>query len=499
MPAMNNILPTKFGRNEIHSLLGEGGMGRVYLAQDTTLRRPVAVKLLATECVEDHGWLQRFEREALAVSSLNHPNILTIYEVGEENGHRFIATEYVDGESLRQSMNSRLFEIREILDIGIQVAAALAEAHQAGIIHRDIKPENVMSRHSDGLAKVLDFGLAKFVERKTSCVDQEAPTELMRHDTAPGLLMGTIQYMSPEQTRGYEVDARTDVWSTGVLLYEMFTNRLPFAGETTCDIIAAILMSEPPVVNARLHESEKAATEFMRIVAEALRKNREERYQTMADLGRDLKRLRQQLEFEAELARSGAIKWTAKLKRINKEIQTTLHAPARQQLLPALVLMILLTIVSFAYVARTSWFNRSERIGAVAVMPFTNENDQHDAQHLSESISENLIDDLARHPTIKVSARSSSFRYKDVDPRLVAQALGAETIVTGTVVQLGDDLLIKVELVNANEGTRIWGDHYNVRGADLQKAQCEIAGKIAEQLYKHRPSEIKATAYREHA
>ncbi len=290
---------TILGHYEVRSLLGAGGMGEVYLAQDTALRRPVAIKLLPTDFTANKDWLHRFEREAYAASSLNHPNILTIHEIGVDDGRRFIATEFIDGESLRRHMGGASLQFSEILDIGFQVASALAAAHAAGIVHRDIKPENIMLRR-DQLVKVLDFGLAKLVEEQTPTLDREAETKVL-HNTQPGMVMGTVSYMSPEQARGKNVDARTDIWSLGVVLYEMVTGALPFVGETTSDVLGLILYKEPLPLTSL---GARVPAEFDRIVAKALRKDKEERYQTIKDLASDLKSLKRRLEFEAELERS---------------------------------------------------------------------------------------------------------------------------------------------------------------------------------------------------
>ena len=279
-------------------------MGEVYLAYDSQMRRQVAIKLLPTELTANKVRLARFEQEAYAASSLNHPNIMTIHEIGEQNGKHFIATEYIEGESLRQHMTHSRMELGEILAISSQVAHALSAAHEVGIIHRDIKPENVMVRR-DGYVKVLDFGLAKLAE-ETKVEDEfnpEAPTKGAPVQTEPGVVMGTAYYMSPEQARGLEVDARSDIWSLGAMLYEMVTGKRPFEGPTTTDILAMILHREPP--SLLLYQPQLPA-ELERIVEKALAKEREERYQNAKDLSVDLKRLKQRLEVDAELERSVA-------------------------------------------------------------------------------------------------------------------------------------------------------------------------------------------------
>ena len=275
-------------------------MGEVYLAEDTALRRSVAIKVLTPDYTQSEERLHRFKREAYSASSLNHPNIVTIYEIGSEADLHFIATEYVDGESLRQHLALTQMELPDVIDVAIQVASALTTAHEAGIVHRDIKPENIMRRR-DGYVKVLDFGLAKLTEEGTAAqeTDEEAPTQVMIK-TEPGRVMGTINYMSPEQARGREVDARTDIFSLGVVLYEMVACRRPFPGDTKSDVLAAVLMVEPEPLAKRFPD---VPAELNRIVTKSLRKDREERYQTAKELLVDLKSLRQELEFEAKMGR----------------------------------------------------------------------------------------------------------------------------------------------------------------------------------------------------
>ena len=293
---MSTPVGKRLGRYEIRSLLGVGGMGEVYLAQDTQLRRPVALKLLPPEFTRDEERLRRFKQEAYAASALNHPNILTIYEIGSEDHTDFIATEFIDGDSLRARMARQPIGIDQVLDIGSQIASALAAAHAAGIVHRDIKPENVMVRR-DGYVKVLDFGLAKLTEFHDLRSDSEAAT-VQVVQTEPGKVMGTAHYMSPEQARGLEVNEQTDIWSLGVLLYELATGRAPFEGQTGSDVLASILRTEP--LPLQRHSPDLPA-ELQRIVRKALRKDREERYQLAKELALDLKNLRRELELSSEI------------------------------------------------------------------------------------------------------------------------------------------------------------------------------------------------------
>ncbi|HEV7843299.1 MAG TPA: serine/threonine-protein kinase, partial [Pyrinomonadaceae bacterium] len=287
------------GHYKILELLGRGGMGEIYLAEDAKLDRKVALKLLPAQWTEDANRLARFQREARAASALNHPNILTIYEIGEADGVHFIVTEFIEGETLRQRMQA-LMKLEEIFDVAIQIASALAAAHEAGIIHRDIKPENIMLRR-DGIIKVLDFGLAKLVERREELNLEGATKDLS--NTHPGIVMGTVQYMSPEQARGLAVDARTDIWSLGCVLYEMVARRAPFEGATMTDVLAAILEREPPSFSSVMMY---APAQLEWIIRKALRKDRDERFQTARELLGDLRSLKEELEFEAKLEASVA-------------------------------------------------------------------------------------------------------------------------------------------------------------------------------------------------
>src|SRR6266498_2673865 len=287
-----SIVGKQISHYQVVSRIGRGGMGEVFLAHDTSLGRKVALKLLRSDFTRNEERLRRFQQEARAASALNHPNILTIYEIGHDGSLHFMATEYVEGETLRQHLSRARITVGQTLDVGVQVASALAAAHQAGIIHRDIKPENIMLR-TDGNVKVLDFGLAKLTEPKT--IETAAPT-LPQVETAPGVVMGTFSYMSPEQARGLAVDTRTDIWSLGVMIYEMATGRQPFEGETASDVMSLILQKEPlPLA----HSWPEVPAELERIVRKALRKDKEERYQTIKDLLIDLRNLRKELELSA--------------------------------------------------------------------------------------------------------------------------------------------------------------------------------------------------------
>src|ERR671913_2504803 len=288
---------TTLSHYRIVSKIGEGGMGEVYSAEDTKLDRKVAIKFLHEEFSKDADKLRRFIQEAKAASALNHPNILTVYEIGEVDGKNYIATELIDGQTLREHLSQKEpLQLNQILKIGVQVSEALSAAHQAGIIHRDIKPENIMLR-KDGYAKVLDFGLAKLLETgvESSTSSEDATRAFVK--TNPGMVMGTVSYMSPEQARGKETDARTDIWSLGVVLYEMLAGKVPFTGETVNHTIVSILEKEPPLLT-------NVPAELQRIVRKSMTKDVDMRYQTAHDLLIDLKNLRRDLDIQGELERS---------------------------------------------------------------------------------------------------------------------------------------------------------------------------------------------------
>src|SRR5829696_9086644 len=292
---------TSFAHYQVISQIGAGGMGEVYLAQDKKLDRRVAIKFLSKDIGSGSGNLDRFIQEARAASALNHPNIITVYEIGENDGASYIATEFIDGLTLREKLSDDHLSFDDALSIAIQIAEALSAAHAAGIVHRDIKPENIMLR-GDGFLKVLDFGLAKLAENGASDSESEDATRKLVK-TNPGVVMGTAAYMSPEQARGLDIDARSDVFSFGVVLYEMISGKKPFEGETISDTIAAILTKEPQPLSSLAPYTPK---ELQRIINKTLRKNRDKRYNSTKDLLGDLKDLLEELMLEARLEQTAA-------------------------------------------------------------------------------------------------------------------------------------------------------------------------------------------------
>ncbi len=490
---------TLLGRYEIRSQLGAGGMGEVYLALDTELDRTVAIKILPAAIAADQQRLQRFIQEAKAASALNHPHILTIYEIGTTGTSRFIATEFIDGDTLRQRVSAGM-KLVDILEISIQIGSALAAAHAVGIIHRDLKPENVMIRR-DGFVKLLDFGLAKLSQPVASITDTEAPTKAMVN-TATGTVMGTANYMSPEQAKGINVDTRTDLWSVGAVLYEMITGHLPFAGETPTETISLILQKEPAPLTRYTNE---APAELERIVTKALTKDREERYQTAKDMALDLRNLKRKLEVDAEIERtvppeirtlrstcSGKVAGTATGSAPTARQSAGPSASSAEYIVSsikqhkrgAVIVLAALVLVgagiAYLYSART---NRIA-IDSIAVLPLANTSADPNAEWLSDGITESIINNLSQLPNLTVIARSSVFRYKgrDVDPQAAARELKVRAALTGRVVQRGDNLSISVELVDASNNRQIWGQQYNRKMSDLLAMQSEISREISEEL-----------------
>jgi len=483
---------TTLSHYRIVSKIGAGGMGEVYLAQDTKLDRKVALKVLSDDFANDSQRMRRFVQEAKTASGLNHPNILTIHEIEQVDAIHFIATEFIDGETLRQRMKNAPPKLGEVLDVAAQIASALSAAHAAGIVHRDIKPENVMLRR-DGIVKVLDFGLAKLTERlPPDSVDAEAPTSL---NTDPGTVVGTAIYMSPEQARGLQVDARTDIFSLGVLIYEMLAGRLPFEGSNTNEIVASILSDREVTPLARY--SREVPAELERIVSKGLRKNRDERYQTIKDMLLDLKSLKQELEFERKLERSlpPKSKSTSEMGE-QAEAQTVPQSTARatateptsaRLMKRSIVITAAALIVIVSVTGAYFYFTRSTRgsIDSVAVLPFVNESKDPNTEYLSEGISDSIINRLSQLSNLRVASFSSTLRYKGqaVDPLAVGRALNVRAVLIGWMTKHGDALSFRTELVDVRDNRRLWGEQYNNHQvADVLQVQEQIARDISDKL-----------------
>jgi serine/threonine-protein kinase len=491
------------GHYQLIRRIGRGGMGEVYLARDTRLGRHAALKLLQTSLTRDAARVRRFRQEARAASALNHPNILTIYEVGQVDstagGAQFIAAEFVDGQTLRELCRSEGLALGAALDMLIQVAGALAAAHEAGIIHRDIKPENIMVR-KDGLVKVLDFGIAKLTEQAMRPHD----ASFARVTTQPGVLMGTVSYMSPEQARGLEVDERSDLFSLGVVMYETLTGRAPFEGETTGDVLVALLVGEPRPLTRYVAKLPEALQE---IIDRALAKSVERRYQTARELGADLKRLKEELEFAARLKERRGSKDDILTLAVGVGVDAAEHStfetlqevkPPRSRgdarfaglrglLRQRGVLLATVTLALIIIAAALAWRRFAPHeiaYDSVAVLPFANAADDPQMAYLPDGLTESLIDSLSQLPDLRVSAHStvSGYNGREIDPRQAGKELQAQAVIMGRVAQRGDRLLIRVELVDTTDGSRVWGDEFQRARPEIVAAQREIAREIAAKL-----------------
>jgi serine/threonine protein kinase/Tfp pilus assembly protein PilF len=459
---------TKLGPYEILSPLGKGGMGEVYRARDTRVDRVVALKVLPEEFFEGEERRQRFEREARMLASLNHPGIAVLYSFEESGGRHLLVMELVEGEGLDARAAAGPLPLEEVLSFAKQIAEALEAAHEKGIVHRDLKPANVMVT-KNGRVKVLDFGLAKVAASgDTAPVDSELATDMR---TQEGVVMGTVPYMSPEQAQGRALDHRTDIFSLGVILYEMASGQRPFQGNSSAELLSSILR-DTPRPPGELRPGLPAGLD--RLIGRCLEKDRDQRYATAHDLALDLGNLQR-----------------------DPTSPTAPAAPAPRRVPKKLVLLgvaglvVLLAAGAFVAIRRAG---RSASIESVAVLPFENASNDPAIEYLSNGISESLISTLSRLPGLRVISRRSAFAFKGkkLDPKEIGKTLGVDALLLGTLAQRGADLSITAELVSVRDDTQLWGEKYSRRADDVLRVEGEIAATIARTLRRQLSGEEKA-------
>jgi serine/threonine protein kinase/TolB-like protein len=475
---------TRVAEYEIVSLLGAGGMGQVYLARDARLKRQVAVKILSPQLTQNAQALRRFEHEAQSASALNHPNILTIFEFGESNGIHFMVSELVEGQTLRQRLTARNLGVPEALDIASQVAGALCVAHEVGIIHRDIKPENIIIR-PDGLVKLLDFGIAKLAENHV--LHRTRGSDM----TIAGLVMGTLKYMSPEQARGITIDRRTDIYSLGAVLYEMLAGREPFQGETTSDLIAEILKSDPPPLEG---PAPNFYPELQSILSKAMCKDRSARYQTISEFSQDLRELKKDIEFQAHEDAGSGVSRSSGRRRIPSLPQegakpgafwsraAAFLSPFR--VLLALVILAAVVAVSVYLLRKPAATPPPPQLRTLAILPFQNLKPDPATDFLGFSLADALTTKLAYVNALSVRPSSAVDKYRNqaVDPRKAGAELQVDTLLTGSYVKDGDDLRITTQLVDIKADRVVWQDTLDLNYDKLLTVQDRVTQEIVNGL-----------------
>jgi eukaryotic-like serine/threonine-protein kinase len=457
------MIGTTVSHYAILDTLGRGGMGVVYKATDTRLGRTVALKFLSDELSSDHLAVERFQREARAASGLNHPHVCAVHDVGEFEGRHFIVMEYLEGAALSQRIAGKPLPLDQVLELGIEVADALAAAHNLGIVHRDIKPANIFVNER-GAAKLVDFGLA---QAQVSGADTSAGT-VLNNLTGPGTVVGTVAYMSPEQVRGEALDARTDIFSLGAVLYEMATGRQAFSGTTAGTIHDAIL-NRAPAAAARVNPTVPARLE--EVINRAIEKDRTLRYQNASDLRADLQRLRRDID-------SGRATPTA----VGEPHQAP--TPWWRQRAPLVAGTLALAVVLAAAVWFAGLPARSDAIDSVAVLPFVNAGGNPDTDYLSDGITESLIRTLSQFPSLRVPAGSTVFRYKgkDADPQNVGRDLGVRAVLSGRLLQRGDMLILRTELIDVVDGSQLWGGEYTSKASSVFELQDYLSREVSDKL-----------------
>jgi serine/threonine protein kinase len=459
------LIGQTIGHYKISKLISTGGMGEVYLATDIVAGRKAALKLLPMRFTGDAERLKRFQQEAHAVVALNHPNILTVYEIGEDHSIHYIASELIEGETVRERLTRGAMQLSVGVDIAIQMASALAVAHEAGIVHRDIKPDNIMLR-PDGYVKVLDFGIAKLAEQE---VPATIPTDeaLSLVETNLGSILGTAHYMSPEQAYGAPVDKSTDIWSLGVVVYEMVTGHVPFNGDTPREVMSSILEREPQPLTTYVAN---APAELQQIINSTLRKNREERYHSARELLEALKGLRHKLEVEAELQPSTAtpswLRWT--------------RSPT------ALVLGLLVAAIAVAvpFYWHRNLTTTSPPEKSIAVLPFVDLSEIKDQEYFCDGMSEEIINALAKVEGLRVVSRTSSFSFKGekTDVSEIGKKLNVENVLEGSLRREGNRIRVNAELINTRNGFHLWTETYDRELAGVFVVQDEITRAIVDAL-----------------